>query len=156
MLVDPCWSVVVLLFRYISNFCCCCCCCCCCCFFLARDYRRMIFSESSPVYMAGHKLSTLNNLARFLILDNSFSSMIKYTIPWKFMTNELQNSIIFLNFHCLKSVQIRSSFWSVFFYNRTEYGDLRSKSQYSVRIQENTDQKILLIWTLFTQCSKRN
>ena len=31
------------------------------------------------------------------------------------------------------------------------YGDLRSKSRYSVRIQENTDQKKLRTWTLFTQ-----
>ena len=30
-------------------------------------------------------------------------------------------------FHCVKSVQIRSFFWSVFSCIRTEYGDLRSK-----------------------------
>ena len=54
--------------------------------------------------------------------------------------------------HCLKSVQIRSFSWSVFSYIRTEYGDLRSKSSYSVQIRENTDQKNLHIWTLFTQC----
>ena len=40
-------------------------------------------------------------------------------------------------------------FWS-------EYGDLRSKSPYLVRIQENTDQKILRIWTLCTQCCFRS
>ena len=39
------------------------------------------------------------------------------------------------------SVQIRSFFWSVFSRIRTEYEDLRSKSPYSVRIRENTDQK---------------
>ena len=33
-----------------------------------------------------------------------------------------------------------------------EYGNLIRKSLYSVRIQENTDQKKLRIWTLFTQC----
>ena len=43
--------------------------------------------------------------------------------------------------HCVKSVQIQSIFWSVFSCIRTEYGDLRSKYPYSVRIQENTDQK---------------
>ena len=43
--------------------------------------------------------------------------------------------------HCVKSVQIQSYFWSVFSCIRTEYGDLRSKSPYSVRIRENTDQK---------------
>ena len=37
-------------------------------------------------------------------------------------------------------------FWSVFSYIRTEYGDLRSKSPYSVRIQENTEQKKLCIF----------
>ena len=43
--------------------------------------------------------------------------------------------------HCMKSVQRRSYFWSVFSCIRTEYGDLLRKSPYSVRIQENTDQK---------------
>ena len=31
---------------------------------------------------------------------------------------------------------------------------LLSKSLYSVRIQENKDQKKLRIWTLFTQCTR--
>ena len=53
-------------------------------------------------------------------------------------------------------VQIRSFFWSVFSCTQTEYGDLRSKSPYSVRIQENMDQKKLRIWTLFTQRSGPN
>ena len=37
-------------------------------------------------------------------------------------------------FHCMKSVQIWSYLWSVFSCIRTEYGDLQSKSPYSVRI----------------------
>ena len=53
--------------------------------------------------------------------------------------------------HCVKSVQIRSFFWSVFSCIRTGYGDLLRKPPYPVRIQENTDQKKLRIWTLFTQ-----
>ena len=53
--------------------------------------------------------------------------------------------------HCMKSVQIRSFVWSVFSYIQTEYGELLRKSPYSVQIQENTDQKKLRIWTLFTQ-----
>ena len=40
--------------------------------------------------------------------------------------------------HCVKSVQIRSFFWSAFCCIRTEYENLRSKSLHSVRIQENT------------------
>ena len=53
--------------------------------------------------------------------------------------------------HCMKSVQILSFFWSVFCSIQTKYGDLPRKSPYSVRILENTDQKKLCIWTLFTQ-----
>ena len=47
-------------------------------------------------------------------------------------------------------VQMRSFFWFLFSCIRTEYGDFRSKSPYSVRIQEITDQKKLRIWTFFT------
>ena len=36
---------------------------------------------------------------------------------------------------------------------RTEYRETRSISLYSVQMQENTDQKKLRIWKLFTQCS---
>ena len=57
--------------------------------------------------------------------------------------------------HCVKSVQIRGFLkknWSIFSYIRNEYGNVRSKSPYSVRIQENRDQNKLRIWTLFTQC----
>ena len=43
--------------------------------------------------------------------------------------------------HCLKSVLIRSFFWSLFSCIRIEYGSLWSKSPYSVGIQESTDQK---------------
>ena len=46
---------------------------------------------------------------------------------------------------------MRSFFWSLFSWIWTEYGDLRSKSPYSVWIQENKDQKKLRIWKLFTQ-----
>ena len=50
-----------------------------------------------------------------------------------------------------KNVQIRSYFWSVFSLFRTEYGEILRISPYSVRMRENTDQKKLHIWTLFTQ-----
>ena len=57
-------------------------------------------------------------------------------------------------FHCLKNVQIRTFFWSVFSRIRTVYREIRSICPYSVRMRENTDQKKLRIWTLFTQCFK--
>ena len=50
-------------------------------------------------------------------------------------------SRVFYEVHFVKSVQIRSFLWSLF----------SCKSPYSVRIQENADQKKLRIWTLFTQ-----
>ena len=50
----------------------------------------------------------------------------------------------------MKSVQIRSFIWSIFSRIWIEYGEIRTISLYSVR--ENTDQKKLCIWTLFTQC----
>ena len=53
--------------------------------------------------------------------------------------------------HCVKCVQIHSYFWSLFSHIWTEYGEIRSISPYSVRMRENTDQKELRIWTLFTQ-----
>ena len=51
----------------------------------------------------------------------------------------------------MKSVHIRIFLWSVFSSIQTESGDLWNKSPDSVRIQGNTDQKKLFIWTLFTQ-----
>ena len=58
------------------------------------------------------------------------------------------------NLHCVKCVQIRSFFWSVSSRIRTEYGEVRSFSPYSVRMREDKDQKKLLIWTLFIQCQE--
>ena len=42
--------------------------------------------------------------------------------------------------HCVK-FPYSEFFWSTFFCIRTEYGDLQSKSLYSVQMRENTDQK---------------
>ena len=42
-------------------------------------------------------------------------------------------------------------FWSVFSCIRTEYGEIRSISPYSVQMWENRNQKKLPIWALFTQ-----
>ena len=43
--------------------------------------------------------------------------------------------------HCVKCVQIRSFFWSVFSRVRTEYVEIRNMSSYSVRMRENSNQK---------------
>ena len=44
-------------------------------------------------------------------------------------------------------------FWSAFSRIRTEYGEIRSISQYSVPMRENMDQNNSRIGILFTQCS---
>ena len=56
--------------------------------------------------------------------------------------------------HDVNSVQMWSFLWPVFSCIRTECGYLHHKSQYSVRMQENTDQKKFRIWTHFTHCSE--
>ena len=58
----------------------------------------------------------------------------------------------FIDLTLRESAQIRSFSWSVLSRIQTEYGDLLRKSTYSVRMRENTDQIILRICTLFTQC----
>ena len=59
--------------------------------------------------------------------------------------------ICFFIDHCVKSVQVRSFFWSVVSRIRTKYGEIRSIFPYLVQIRENTDQEKLRIWTLFAQ-----
>ena len=56
----------------------------------------------------------------------------------------------------MKSVQIRSFFWSVFIRIQTEYGDVLRIFPYSVQMQENTDQKKLCIWTLSAQSIEKH
>ena len=56
------------------------------------------------------------------------------------------------HFQCVKSVQLQSFLWSVFSRMWTEYREILCISPYSVRMQENTDQKKLCMWTLFPQC----
>ena len=54
--------------------------------------------------------------------------------------------------HCVKSVQTRSLFRSVFSRIWTEYREILRISPHSVQMRENTDQKKPRIWALFTQC----
>ena len=56
-------------------------------------------------------------------------------------------------FHCVKSVQTWSFFWSLFSCIRTEYGYLLRKSSYLVWIQEKTNQRKLRIWSFFMKFS---
>ena len=49
--------------------------------------------------------------------------------------------IYFVPVHCVKRVQMRSYFWSVFSRIRTECGEVRGIFPYLVRMRENADQK---------------
>ena len=89
----------------------------------------------------------MNNLAEELCYHTSYKFQLL-----KHFSHGRETSLFLNNQHCVKCVQIRNFFWSVFSRIRTEYGEIRSISPYSVRMRENTDQKKLRIWTLFTQC----
>ena len=78
------------------------------------------------------------------------TAMMQFKLNKRVITN-LQHIKWSSNLHCVKSVQIRSFFWSVFSCIRLEYGDFM-KSPYSSRMKEKTDQKKFCIWTLLTQC----
>ena len=81
----------------------------------------------------------------FYVVASSYALNIAHVFP------QLPKGHLLI--HCVKSVQIRRFFfWPIFSRIWTEYGEIRSDiSPYSVRIRENTDQKKLRIWTLFTQ-----
>ena len=53
--------------------------------------------------------------------------------------------------HCVKIVQIRSFFWSVFSRTRTEYGEILRISPYSVQMRKKNGPEKLRISTLFRQ-----
>ena len=82
------------------------------------------------------KFAIIHNWWRIFQLLTSYRTVSPIFISsWKV----LHQNYIIRQRHCVKSVQIRSDFWSVFSRIRTEYG-------------ENTDHTLLRIWTLFSQC----
>ena len=87
-------------------------------------------------------------MAKYFILEHfSFLSKLQKILSiysWATLQSTLST-------YCVKSVQTRRFFWSVFSCIWTEYGDILGKLPYSAQIQDNTDQKNLCIWTLFKQ-----
>ena len=57
-----------------------------------------------------------------------------------FQLNLLCSGLLFVYSSLRKKCPYLELFWSVFFRIRTEYGEIRSISPYSVRMRENTDQ----------------
>ena len=100
-------------------------------FFLIDNYKNNL-QDTSYIQVEPHKL-----------LTNLISCFISY-----FTKKPLETAhacLIFCNSHCMKSVQIRSFFWSVFSHIRTEYGEIQSISRHSTsfRIQSECEK----IWT---------
>ena len=92
------------------------------------------------------------------IITHNFSPSLFKTkrsiLSWQNKYSNLKTTChIKPNFSC----ELREK-WSfircVFSHIRTEYGEMRSISPYSVGMRENTGQKKLRIWTLFTQWIK--
>ena len=75
---------------------------------------------------------------------------LKYKIFYKIFSPGIEDEK--LVFYAMIVLQIWRFFWSVFSYIWTEYRDLIRKFPYLVRIQDNTDQKKLRVWTISTQC----
>ena len=94
-------------------------------------------------------IQTLNILLRQGLLKMNGSS---YFFLLTISKINSVNAQIYSQWHCLECVQTRSFFWSVFPRIRTEYGEILRIYTHSIRIRENTDQKKLRIWALFTKC----
>ena len=88
-----------------------------------------ILNNSQLVSLLKYLLCTFVTPTVVYSLQQPKSSSIFYFKKFVCGTNADQ----FLTEYCVKSVQIRSFFWSVFSCIRTKYGDLLRKSPYSVR-----------------------
>ena len=84
-------------------------------------FADLIYVFFSVIHMPTSNISSVDVMA--MTVKNIFSAKIMY------------------NIHCVKSVQIRSYFWSAFFCIQTQYGEMLHFSPRSVRIQKNMDQK---------------
>ena len=102
-----------------------------------RLRQDLLRSSSFRTFLHDHQKNQCKCIINMLFLERGF---------------EIMRTPIFKTSHCVKSVQMRSFFWSVISCIRSEYGDLLRKCPYSVRIKENTDQKKLCVWTFFIQC----
>ena len=82
-------------------------------------------TKSDSFYVPSYSIGCFHQIFRKCF--NFICSYISYTYCL------ISVSAILCPLHCVKSVQIRSFFWSVFSSIWTEYGDIRSISPYSFR-----------------------
>ena len=100
------------------------------------------FSFSGNVFKKVQKLLQINNYVCVLQYMVRRNMMIRVFLMITVITS---NGLAF-NFSDMVSVSLCKKcpyselFWSSFSRIRTEYGEIRSMSPYSVRIRENTDQ----------------
>ena len=114
-------------------------------------FRTLLLEYRCFLCMASIKFSKV-------YLPLMFTTLCNKKLIWKWSDIDADFSISY-KLHCVKSVQIRSNFWSIFSRIRTEYGEiLRTEyreilriSLHSVWMRENTDQKLLSIWKFFAQ-----
>ena len=102
-----------------------------------RHFNRIIETEFNrsfgnflPIVCHGYNITSAASFS-----DSMTSESSEFTGLFESMASDDSTR------HCLKIVQIRRFFWSVFSRIRTECGEIRSISPYSVRIRENTEQK---------------
>ena len=119
---------------------------------MALELILCIVSQNGQAHRQSLAAFCGNNFEVCLTILGSYAlkAHITYLLffqDWKSILISGKNVLIFIH-HCLKSVQIRSFIWSIPI--RTEYGEIRSISPYSIRMRENTGQKKLRTWTLFT------
>ena len=73
-------------------------------------------------------------------------------LPNNLYSKMFNKRLLLMKGYCVKSVQIRNFFLlCIFPHSDWSISPIRNISPYSIRMRENTDQKKLRIWTLFTQ-----
>ena len=108
---------------------------------MANNFNKYNITVDGEVRTVKELMETTNN-QMISLLDSMVPYLDALTVDCVAKCAPKRCTYFHFNYlHCVKSVQIRSYFWSVFSCIRIEYGDLRSKSAYSIRIQENMDQK---------------
>ena len=130
--------------------------------FTSRRTQNLLFKFSFCKAIFDIQFITLLTLVNYFLCVNTVANLIEekeanVELFQKFVATPLQKQLKAVNYirkrfyqrclkghkyrHCVKSVQMQSFFLSVFSHI----------SLYSAGMQENTDQKKLRIWTLFTQ-----
>ena len=90
-------------------------------------------------YQKKHEFCDNGTVSAWVIVQKL--SRLLVTIRWHILlyVRNRQLKVWVSASHCVKSVQIRSYFWSVFSRIWTEYGEIQRISPYSVRMPENVD-----------------